>query len=231
MVEKNFKRIEKKFWMNKQQHIELMTFLNDKITIGDHGQYDVFNLYLDDNVYSLIRNSIIRPYFKEKIRLRCYEIPKYDSKVFLELKRKLDGIGYKRRETMSYSRAMQLINKKVEPETQIEREIMEFINRYNVKPKVVLNYKRASYRLKDDNDFRITFDSELKYALCNENITYDEINNYIMDNPDNVLLEIKTAKAIPIWLSNKLTELEIYQAPFSKIGAVYEKHIKENFKC
>jgi len=212
--------------MNKDQYEELMSFLEDKMEVGDFSNYTVYNLYLDDDAYSLIRRSIKRPYFKEKMRLRNYGIPDGDSKVFLEIKRKLDGIGYKRREKISYKRAMDLINQRIKPETQIECEIDDFIKRYLVKPKVVLSYNRSPFRLKEDHDFRITFDKNLKYAMWHEGFNYNEINNYIMEKPDNILLEIKTDKAIPLWLTNKLTELEIYQAPFSKIGAVYTKHIK-----
>ena len=55
------------------------------------------SLYYDTDNYLLIRRSIEKPMYKEKIRLRGYGEVNSDSKVFLEIKKKSDGIVYKRR--------------------------------------------------------------------------------------------------------------------------------------
>ena len=225
MTANNFQRIEKKFWMSPSQYQSLIHVLKDRIEIDPHGKSTITNIYYDTKYYDLIRRSIERPFFKEKIRLRSYGIPHDDSTVYLELKRKYDGVGYKRRTELPFNRALQFMQNTVTPETQIEKEIKEFLNRYQVEPKVLLTYERIPCYLKDDPSFRITFDSKLRYKKWTDDIVIKDDGKFIMDEPDRILLEIKTEKALPLWLSETLNRLEIYQAPFSKIGTCYTKHL------
>ena len=52
--------------------------------------YNIYNIYYDTDNSDVIRHSISKPYYKEKLRLRSYYIPNNSNdKVFLELKRKL----------------------------------------------------------------------------------------------------------------------------------------------
>lgn len=227
MTGESFKRIEKKFWMTQSQYKELMDILESRIETDPHGESTIANIYFDTEYYDLIRRSIERPFFKEKIRLRSYGIPAQDSAVYVELKRKLDGIGYKRRAELTYSEAMKLMNGTREPASQIEREIAEFIRRYQVQPKVLLTYHRHPCYLKDNPSFRITFDTDLRYKPWKNGMVLKDDGDYIMADPDRVLLEIKTDHAIPLWLAEILNSLKIYQAPFSKIGTCYTNHLRK----
>ncbi len=58
--------------------------------------------YLDTPDYELIRTSIEKPVYKEKVRLRCYGGSIDDSStVFVEIKKKFESVVYKRRVEMS----------------------------------------------------------------------------------------------------------------------------------
>jgi len=45
----------------------------------------------------LIRHSVSKPRYKEKLRLRSYGVPSLDAKVYLEIKKKVNGLVNKRR--------------------------------------------------------------------------------------------------------------------------------------
>lgn len=62
-----------------------------------HGESTICNIYFDTKQYDLIRHSITKPFFKEKVRLRSYNTPTQNSKVYLEIKRKYDKVVGKRR--------------------------------------------------------------------------------------------------------------------------------------
>lgn len=225
-----FERIEKKFWMTKTQFDKLSGRLIENMKRDEFGLSTICNIYYDTPDFALIRNSIERPLFKEKIRVRSYGIPNESSPVFVEVKKKLNGIGYKRRITVPFCDAKKLMNgiPVYSSQPQIEKEILDFINRYHPEPQVFLTYKRIALSGKDDPDFRVTIDSDLKYKFYNEHIPLDDNGDYIMDDKSMILMEIKSSCAIPEWLLSEMSKLKIYQAPFSKIGTCYLKHIAPN---
>ena len=47
-----------------------------------YGRHTILNIYLDTPDYELTRESIERPIYKEKVRLRAYGMPKEDDKAF-----------------------------------------------------------------------------------------------------------------------------------------------------
>ena len=92
---------------------------------------------------------------------------------------------------------------------------------------VYLSYQRYAMTAKDNPDFRVTIDQNLQYRM-------DDVENPdgtqmqpIMDDKTMVLMEIKAFGSIPIWLTDELSRLSIYQAPFSKVGACYTQHIAQ----
>lgn len=228
-----FQRIEKKFWMSREQYEAMLPVLDKYMQKDQYGLSQICNIYYDTEDYSLIRRSIERPYFKEKLRLRSYGYPSTDSKVFVELKRKLDGIGYKRRISLSFDEAKRLIqgDENIQgSDPQIAREILEFVHRYKPKPQVDLTYQRIAMYGKEDPDLRITLDFDLKYRTVRPDQPNPEEMQPIMENPEVVLLEVKAMGGIPDWLKDSLSRLQIYQAPFSKIGTCYTRHIASNLR-
>lgn len=229
-VQFKFERIEKKFWMSRQKYKSLLPVLEANTIEDIHDNPLICNIYYDTDDYALIRKSIERPFFKEKLRFRCYGIPEDDRNVFIELKRKLDGIGYKRRLLVPYKQAKVLLqgNEIGSDNPQIEREILNFVSRYHPKPKIFLTYERRAMRGREDTDLRITIDEDLRYKLYTSDADFQDSGRHIMELPSQVLMEIKTLGAIPPWLLKPMNKLRIYQAPFSKIGKCYADHIAPN---
>lgn len=226
-----FERIEKKFRLSAEQYRALLPLLDEKMSRDRFGESTVCNIYYDTPDYTLIRRSVERPLFKEKLRLRSYGIPGNDDMVFVEIKRKLNGIGYKRRICVPLRQAKKLL--RGEPihcdEPQIEEELLEFIRRYHPKPMVYLSYRRLAMTEKTDPGLRITFDRELQYRLRDPETPSEDGMQPILDKNTDVLMEIKALGAIPQWLTDELSKRKIYQAPFSKVGTCYTRHIAPKY--
>ena len=227
-----FERIEKKWRMTPEQFKALLPALNEHMCKDEFGVSLICSEFYDTKDFYLIRKSIERPPFKEKIRIRSYGVPSDNSKVFVEIKRKLNGIGYKRRITVPYIAAKALM--KGQPigsnNPQIEKEILELVKRYNPVSVATLCYERVALYGKDDKDFRITVDSNLRYRTKNTDLTYGSDGKPIIDDGRTVIMEVKSMGGIPKWLEDKLTELKIYRAPFSKIGTACTQHIFKEIK-
>lgn len=214
-----FRRIEKKFWMSTAKQELLLPLLEAHLRPDAYGETTVCNVYYDTADFALIRRSIERPFFKEKLRLRSYGVPTEESPVFIELKRKLDGVGYKRRLTLPYADAVELLQggETASRPTQLTREVTEFLRRYPIAPRVFLAYERRAFCDPAGSDLRVTFDRGLRYRTDPTDMTAGD-GGTPFTAAGQVLMEIKTSGAIPLWLAQAMSELKIYQAPYSKIG-------------
>ena len=107
-VQWSFQRIEEKYLLNTEQYNRLRDALQNHIVPDDYPESTICNIYYDTPDYQLIRHSMEKPLYKEKFRVRSYGIPTKTGFVFMEIKKKFDGIVYKRRvlsdigETMEY---------------------------------------------------------------------------------------------------------------------------------
>lgn len=225
-----FKRYELKYLLTQ----ELKEKLFDKIYLylERDGYYKstVRNIYFDTDNYRLIRRSIEKPTYKEKIRLRSYVQCKKDDVCFLELKKKYDGVVFKRRTLMSECDALEFIklSDSLAPRSQIEREIQYFAQMYQtLKPKVFLSYDREAYYYKEDPHLRITFDSNVLARTDRLSLSEEIFGTPLLD--ENMrLMEIKCKGGIPLWLCHALSELKIYKTSFSKYGTAYKDMVYPN---
>ena len=90
-------RYEMKYLLNAEQTDYFRRQLEGHMRIDGYGLTEIASLYYDTPDARLIRRSLEKPEFKEKIRLRSYGLANEGSPVYLELKRKCGGIVYKRR--------------------------------------------------------------------------------------------------------------------------------------
>ena len=224
-----FKRIEKKYRISKQEKEALLSLCNDSLVPDSHGKSTICSLYLDTPDHLIIRNSIDARVYKEKLRIRSYGTPKPDDKIFFEIKKKFEGVVYKRRVSMPLFQAYDYIENGIKlEESQIMSEIDYAMQFYNQpKPSMLIAYEREAYFSKENPDLRITFDSAVRYR---ENDLFLEKGNEgtrILDD-DEFILEIKTGGAMPLWLSHVLDELTILPSSFSKYGTAYLETLKND---
>ncbi len=229
-----FKRYEKKYPLNEKQHQAILPVLMQYMRADEYCQngreYTIYNIYYDTDTSSIIRHSLAHPYYKEKLRMRSYSIPTSpESKVFLELKKKIGGIVSKRRAVLTFTEANQFLEAGDRPRNmdyinkQVLNEIAFYLKTHPVKPAAYISYKRTALFGKDDSDFRITFDRNIITRRDDLSLEKGRFGEELL--PGRYLMEIKVAGAFPVWLANVLSENQIYQASFSKYGHEYKQNL------
>lgn len=224
-----FQRVEKKFLLTPKQYEDFTKKLSLYMHPDEYGQHTISNLYFDTPDNLLVRRSIEKPHYKEKLRLRSYGIPTRQSKVFLEIKKKYDGIVYKRRISCSLTEAYAYIEKGEKPDTQdqIFREIDYFIQFYEgLIPRLYLAYDRVAWAGNTDDTLRITFDQNIRSRWDDLYLEHGDYGDRLLGR-ELILMEVKVPGAYPIWMSSLLNELEIYPTSFSKYGKIYTKKLLE----
>lgn len=221
-----FERYEKKYMLNEYQYQILTNLIQEKMQQDQYGKHTICNIYYDTPEFNIIRTSLEKPEYKEKLRLRSYGIPDKDSTVFLELKKKYHGIVYKRRISLPLSEAENYLQDGIRPhkDCQILHEMDWFLKQNNVSEKVYLAYDRIALFSICEQDLRITFDQNIRWRDNTLSLSNGDWGNLLMSS-EKILMEIKILGAMPYWLSTILSELEIYPATFSKYGDCYKNHL------
>ena len=223
-----FKRYELKYKLTMEQKEKILELMSDFMDIDEYGRTTICNIYYDTDDFRLIRNSIEKPIYKEKLRVRSYGKAKENSKVFVELKKKYDSVVYKRRLSMSNSGAEMWLSSEDEcpVDSQIAQEIEYFRHHYEgLKPKVFLSYEREAYFMRDGSDFRVTFDDNImartdRLSLC------ENAGGTSLLQEGYVLMELKISAGMPIWMANFLSKEKIYKTSYSKYGTYYTQVIQ-----
>lgn len=219
-----FQRYELKYILSREQFTRLLAAMEAYMVPDRYGATTIRNLYFDTDNFQLIRHSIEKPAYKEKLRLRAYCQAEENTTVFAELKRKATGVVYKRRLGLPEKAAMAWLTEGVspQPETQISREIDYFLDFYGtLRPRVFLAYTRLALYGKDDDAFRVTFDRDI-VSRCEDLSLQSEVYGTHILPRDQVLMEIKCAGGIPLWMTEFLSREKIYKTSFSKYGMMYQ---------
>lgn len=218
-----FKRYEIKYMLTREQKRQLCHRMEQEMVADEHGKSTIQSLYFDTPDYLLIRRSLDKPFYKEKLRLRSYGVATPDSSVFIELKKKYDSVVYKRRIGMSERNAnAYLLSHKPISDSQIAREIDYCMTYYpDLAPKVLLSYEREAFYHKTDRNLRITFDENILWRDYDVDLKAGIYGREILTD-DQTLMEVKTTGAIPLWLVRFLSENRIYKTSFSKYGTAYK---------
>lgn len=240
MAQNTFERLEKKLLISNEvvpKFIEKINpYMNPDVYNKDGEPYMICNLYFDNDNDDIIRTSVMKPKYKEKLRLRSYGIPASDSIVFIELKKKLNGVGTKRRAKLTLSEAENYIQTGVHPpnlkyiDEQVLREIDYFIKINKVYPKVYISYMRNAYFGKDNKDFRITVDRDIITRRYDLSLGAGRYGDSLL--PDGkTLLEIKFEGAVPLWFSNIFNELGLSFGTYSKYGSEFNSYKKNQISA
>jgi len=223
-----FERHEKKYRLSEETYLALRERLEKYLRPDQYGRHTICSMYFDTPDFLLIRRSLSKPKYKEKLRLRAYGIPSLDTPVYLELKKKLDGVTYKRRVSMPYGEAREYLLRGDPPaqQSQILREIDWFRGFYKPEAKVLLFYERVALYGIEDPELRVTFDTDIRWRMDRLDPSLGDEGRMLL-NPGERLMEIKVAGALPLWLARVLSEMKIYPVSFSKYGNVYREYLKE----
>lgn len=224
-----FKRWEQKYLLSEAQTAAFRQAMAENMEPDAYATSDIRNIYYDTPDYRLIRRSLEKPAYKEKLRLRAYGDVTPESKVFLEMKKKYQGIVYKRRVRLRLHKAVAYMADPAAElgDTQIGREIDYFKKFYaQLQPAMCLSYDRQSWRSKD-RALRITMDWNILYRIEDLDLTSPKGGRQLLE-PGQTLVEIKATGAMPLWLVKVLSENQIRQISISKYGTAYRRLLAEH---
>lgn len=230
-----FNRFEKKYFVTEEQMARVLDEIEKHMTPDKNNinreTYSICNLYFDTEDDYLIRRSLSKPVYKEKLRLRTYGIPQKQDIAFLEIKKKVQGLVNKRRTKISVQDAYRFIENggKVAVDEsmniQVLKELSYMVQNYKLYPKVMIAYDRMAYFEKGNPDLRISFDTNIRSRRDNLKLEEGDYGTLLVQ-PGLWLMEIKTAKAMPIWLTNLLAKEKIRNVSFSKYGTEFKNYIR-----
>ena len=230
-----FNRYERKYIITAKQKEDMVTFMKEHLIFDEYSlndtPYHIYNIYFDTHDFSIIRNSISKPTYKEKLRLRAYTFPiQKDDIVFLEIKKKFEGRINKRRLFMTYEQAHNYLENYEKPvftnylDQQVFQEIDYFLSLHKAKPGAFISYKRIAM-ISESDDLRVTFDFDMKFRNNHVNFESDD-GHEIIKSKDYFLMEVKSSINFPFWLARKLSEFELYSQSFSKYGKAYQQYLQ-----
>ncbi len=242
MANKNiFSRVEIKYLLDDKEKEELLNlFKNKDLMVKDpHGDATVRNIYYDTDSFLLARRSIEKPVYKEKLRVRSYNTSSLSDPVFVELKKKCKKTVFKRRIFIPQKDALDFLAGSPLPDdefdrpdakptdVQIAKELTYFRDIYKtLHPVVFLSYDREAFYGKDNKDFRVTFDTNIRYRTSDLTLEH-EPDGELLISPGHSIMEVKLIEGMPLWLSRFLSDKQIFKASFSKYGAAYKDMLKK----
>lgn len=239
-----FKRKEIKYLLSSEERNALLPILEAHMEPDAFAHSSISNLYYDTPDFRMVRRSLEKPMYKEKLRLRSYGMPENTSTVFPEIKKKAMGIVYKRRISLPYQEAVSFLSGQQIASTdtcngmtqqiastdtcdgmtqQILHELDWMLASYeNLSPRVFLSYERDSYKGISDPSLRLTLDQDILFRTDRLDLREGAFGEAIL-LPDQTLMEVKISNAAPLWLAQALSEIGIFPVSFSKYGRAYER--------
>lgn len=222
-----FKRYEVKFLLTEAQYQEIRLAMDGPMRPDRYGRATNYSLYYDTPDCILARRSLEKPVYKEKLRVRSYGVVKSSDVVFVELKKKYEGVTYKRRIEMKEREADIFLAHGIRStESQIAREISYFRGFYpGIAPRILLSYEREAFYDRENENFRMTFDRNILWRDTDLDLRTGRFGMPLLKT-GQVLMEVKTADAIPLWLVSLLSREHIYRTTFSKYGSAYTAMVR-----
>ena len=229
--EQTFERKEIKYLITDQQYRLLLPTLERFAEVDGYGKTRINNIYYDTPNFQMIRTSLEKPLYKEKLRLRTYGDTESNSAAFIEIKKKYKGIVYKRRVGSTYEKALSYLDGSRSLEeserSQVTDEVDELMRFYKgIRPAMVIGYDRIAMAGTKDPEFRVTFDTNITWRVDDLDLI-DGSNGQKIIKSWQHLMEIKIPDAFPMELSRRMSELGIFPVSISKYGMGYKIFIQE----
>lgn len=222
--QETFMRHEIKYMLTDETKNALLQTMQPFIRKAEFEHTTIRNIYFDACDFRIIRHSLEKPIYKEKLRIRSYQEASADDLIFVELKRKYKSFTYKRRLALPKAQAIACFweGKRLPIASQIANEIEYFRQYYgSLYPMVFLSYDREAFIAREDENIRITFDTNILYRQM-ESYLDNEIHGIPLLKEGNTLMEIKSPNVIPFWTSKLLSQFKCYKTSFSKYGMAYQ---------
>ena len=133
-----FKRYEKKYLITKEKLDQILPSLLEYMELDpfclNGNEYRIYSIYYDTDNHDVIRQNSSGPVYKEKMRIRSYYDRKDpEDKIFMEIKKKCEGQGNKRRIKLKIKEVEPFVNEGILPKTkdylsaQVAKELQYYL--------------------------------------------------------------------------------------------------------
>jgi hypothetical protein len=198
---------------------------------GPDGRYAIRSLYFDTPMRDLYNANQEERSDRFKLRVRSYPASS-DSKVFLELKRRVGDVIVKSRAGVSPDGWATLIR---EPqrlgdldqsvgEREAATRFLHRMHRYHLEPAVLVEYDREAFFSTVDDYARVTFDFAVRcQSRRHVDLGANEQGWRPVDHPRRlslqhsmVIVELKFGSMVPRWMMRLVQRFELIRYAFSK---------------
>ena len=227
-----FQRYELKYLLTRDQKARILEAMEPYMELDQYGRTTIRNLYYDTGTYRLVRRSLEKPVYKEKLRVRSYRPAAGEDPVFVELKKKYRSVVYKRRIVLPEETARRCLEEGTPfPKGgQIAGEIDYFRSFYgDLAPRVFLSYEREAFYQREGGDFRVTFDEKILWRQEELTLAGEAWGREILP-PGYTLMELKTSGGLPLWMVRELSRERVFRTSFSTYGSAYQAMLLTNNK-
>ncbi len=222
IIQNSFQRVEQKYLLTGEQYEALRRGMAPYVRPDVYSHYTICSIYCDTPDFAIVRNSLDKPVYKEKLRLRSYGVPGSRDTAFVELKKKFDGVVYKRRVTVNAAQAAECVcTGRLRRDDQISREINWFLHSRQPRPAAYIGYDREAWSGIGYPELRITFDTNLRARNWDLDLRAGDFGELILPW-EIILMELKFTGGAPMWLARLLSENRVRPASFSKYGTYYK---------
>lgn len=195
---------------------------------GENGIYSVNSLYFDTWDWQLARQTLEGVRNRFKLRMRTYGWTESDP-VFCEIKGRVGTSIVKTRALVDRANAYGIANSDPPPpggfktlkashQSDLDR-YRSLVDRYDMRPRVWIGYRREAYGSAFGDGARLTFDFDLRAQMANDRHPYvPEPESWLrvpLDGPQTIL-EMKFNGAHPQWMLHLARKYNLARISVSK---------------
>jgi SPX domain protein involved in polyphosphate accumulation len=196
----------------------------------EDGGYRVTSLYFDDVYRTAYRDKLGGFLKRKKFRIRVYNLS--PERITLEGKFKEAEYIKKKSALLTPREYKAILNGEfsvLEQNTDFLRHFLAEAKTAGLKPAVITDYYRDAFTAEAGN-VRVTFDRELSTSLGSHDM-FEASYSPVFSSPDDVVLEIKYDRFIPLYIQELFSGIPIMSKPVSKYVLCYNRFLEVNKLC
>ena len=189
-----------------------------------NNKYIVRSLYYENDFSSNFYEKADGMKIRRKYRLRTYgnffdpNVP-----IFFEVKGRISERTYKNRMNVKYQHLSSFLSKSqnfyllnLYPNNEMIKNFIFDSFRKNLKPRILIDYKRRPYINKFGLYFRLTFDTNITSSKTNNLFSDNKYSSWLECIAGYTILEVKFDRSIPAWFHRTIQCYNLKRKSISK---------------
>lgn len=225
-----FNRFEIKYLVPEDRADELRAALDQQMDEDAHagnGGYPITSVYYDTADLTFYWEKIEGLRFRRKLRIRHYgtgDDLTAQSRVFVEIKQRVNRVTQKRRVALPYRDALLLCSREgYHPQEEMSSRRRAFLNEVgtlvqtlDLRPTVTTAYYRQAWVGRDaDLGLRVTLDHRLRGRDRDFHLSDSSLNRLTLP-PRLSVLEVKANERVPTWVTDLTARMSLDVVRISK---------------